>query len=385
MTSNKRPKAHPTEDYSKDQAKREIPILLPQDERHRTYKVAVAMAMIRSKPDNVSADDYVRKLAEDLRNSEARLSDVCKSLEDDVIHLRQKIALMSVRGGIRSEPLAFRRESWKNSTEKLSITAERIGQHWVFLENYLSVASNAALFDQGGVTDVEELTLRSANNLLRTLRKSAPIGFVEMELSNKALSTLADMCDDRRSAVAPSLRAAVVGFVTDSVNEIVEQDAIDYRRLENIASWVGSLASGQAFTLAITRHLLDKLLQFASFIGTLQEDQQGPEAEHFDRSFFLLQCTENAVASLKQVSPLDCCELSETAKALADFSFKCQETQPLFAGYLYEVVRGLKKSLTSRETNKQRVKKIVPLVRNRIVLDNTAVDTCVTLCNLKMP
>lgn len=61
------------------------------------------MAMIRSKPDNVSADDYVRKLAEDMRNNEARLSDVCKSLEDDVIHLRQKVALMSVRGGIRSE------------------------------------------------------------------------------------------------------------------------------------------------------------------------------------------------------------------------------------------------------------------------------------------
>lgn len=366
MTSNRRPKAHPPENDSKDQAEREIPILLPQDERHRKYKVAVAMAMIRSKPDNVSADDYVRKLAEDMRNNEARLSDVCKSLEDDVIHLRQKVALMSVRGGIRSEAFAFRRESWTNSTEKLSITAERIGQHWVFLQNYLSITSNAALSNQADDIDTEELTLRSANNLLGTLRKCTPIGCVEMELCNKALSTLADMCNDRRNALAPSLRAAVMGFVTDSVNEIVERkEVVEYSRLENIASWVGTLASGQAVTLAITRHLLDKFLQFASFIDTLQEDQRGQEADHFDRTYFLLKCTENVVASLKQVSPLDCCELSEIATALVDFSVKCQETHPLFASYLYEVVSALKKSLTRRKSSKQEVPKLV-LVRKKL-------------------
>lgn len=122
---------------------------------------------------------------------------------------------------------AFCREPRNNPTEKLSVTAERIGQHWAFLENYLSVASNAALLKQAAegtdVTDVEELTLRSANNLLQTLRKSPPISGTEMELCHKALSTLSDMCDDGRSALTPSLQAGVVDFIADCLNEIAER------------------------------------------------------------------------------------------------------------------------------------------------------------------
>ncbi|KAH7947497.1 hypothetical protein HPB52_012371 [Rhipicephalus sanguineus] len=105
MTSNKRRKEPPAEEESNDPVDKEIPILLPQDERHRTLKVAVALAMIRSKPDDVSAEDYVRKLAEEVRSNEARMSDVCKDLEDNVVQLRQKVALMSVRGCFRSDPL----------------------------------------------------------------------------------------------------------------------------------------------------------------------------------------------------------------------------------------------------------------------------------------
>ncbi|KAL1436131.1 hypothetical protein MTO96_010875 [Rhipicephalus appendiculatus] len=104
MAPNKRRKEPPAEEESNDQAEKEIPILLPQDERHRTLKVAVALAMIRSKPDDVSAEDYVRNLAEEVRSNEAKMSDVCQSLEDDVIQLRQKVALMSVRGCLRSDP-----------------------------------------------------------------------------------------------------------------------------------------------------------------------------------------------------------------------------------------------------------------------------------------
>ncbi|KAH6927577.1 hypothetical protein HPB50_005694 [Hyalomma asiaticum] len=247
-----------------------------------------------------------------------------------------------------------------NTTEKLSVTGERIGQHWAYLERYLSVATNAALLRQAtGDSDIEELTLRSVNSLLRTLRKSPAIDGSEMELCHKALSTLADMCDDGSSALASSLQAAVVDFVADCLNEIAEQrGVVEYRRLENISSWVGSLASGRTFTLPITKHLLDKLLQFASFINTLKEDQRVLEIEHFDRSFFLLQCTENAVASLKQVTPLDCCELSETAKVLVDFCTKFQARHPLFAGYLFDILKVLKERITICKSNKQPAKKL---------------------------
>lgn len=62
------------------------------------------MALIRSKPSGVSAFDYVRKLADDMRNGDGKILERCKSLEKDILHLRQKVALMSIRDGIRPEP-----------------------------------------------------------------------------------------------------------------------------------------------------------------------------------------------------------------------------------------------------------------------------------------
>lgn len=296
------------------------------------------------------------------------MSDVCQCLEDDVLQLQQKVALMSIRSSLPSNPFAYCREPTYEPTEKLSITAERIAQHWAFLQNYLSVTSNAALLKRAVEgTDAEELTLRSANNLLRTLRKSAPISGTEMELCHKALSTLSDMCNDRRNTLTPSLQAAVVDFIADCLNEIAErrEERVDYRRQENIASWVGSLARGQVFTLPIVRHLLDKLLQFDSFIDTLQEDQKALEIDHFDRSFCLLQCTQNAVASLKEVSPLVRCELSDVGKALVAFCNKCRHTHPLFARYLYDILKVLKDRITPRKSNKPPARKLYTyLTRN---------------------
>lgn len=122
---------------------------------------------------------------------------------------------------------------------------------------------------------------------------------------------------------------------------------------------MAALASGQALVLYVITQLLDKLLQFAGYINTLQEEQRGLEVEYFDRTFFLLQCTEKVVGSLKQISHLDCCRLSDTAKTLMDFSIKCQERQPLFADYLYEVVTKLNSSLAACNKSKQQGKRFV--------------------------
>lgn len=109
-----------------------------------------------------------------------------------------------------------------------------------------------------------------------------------------------------------------------------------------------SLAGEYAFGLHITTQLLDKLLQFATFIKALKASQQGLEAEYFDRTFFLLRCTEKVLPSLKHLSHIDCCELSETAQTLLKFSVDCQEAQPLFACYLSDIMLRLD-SLTTRK------------------------------------
>ncbi|KAK8766052.1 hypothetical protein V5799_007168 [Amblyomma americanum] len=346
---------------SNDHGEKETLVLLPQDAHHRTLKIAVAMALIRAKPSGVSAGDYARKLAEDMHSSDGKILERCKSLENDILHLRQKVALISIRGGIRPEPPAFRRILPETCPEGLSDSAERISQHWTFLENYLSITSNIALLGQSdNDAESEELLLCSVDNLLRTIREGAPLGHVEMDLCKKALLALAKLCDNRRCNARQSLHAAAMNFITESVHDIVVwKEPFNYTQLENLTSCVAALASGQALVLHTTTLLTDKLLQFASHINTLQEDQRGLEADYFDRTFYLLQCTETVVESLKQISHLDCCKLSDTAKTLMEFSIKCQETQPLFANYLYEVVTKLNSSLDACNKSKQQVKRYV--------------------------
>lgn len=204
-----------------DKPTKELLVLLPQSDRYRKLKLAVAMAIIRSKPSFIHICDYVRKLADDVRNGESNILERCKSLEEEIIHFQQKVAVVNIRSSIRPEALPFRRESSKSRPADIRCNiAERISQHWVFLENYLALVSNTATDNLSESDDLQELMLRSARSLLRAIRNSAPLRSVEMDLCRRALTTLAQTCSKQCAGTSP-LHSALTSFVAESIAEMV--------------------------------------------------------------------------------------------------------------------------------------------------------------------
>lgn len=290
-----------------------------------------------------------------MRKGETNILERCKSLEEEIIQFQQKVAVLNIRSAIRQEALPFRRESSKNHPEDIRCNiAERFSQHSVFLEAYLALVSNTATDALCESGDIQELMLRAARSLLRAIHDSAPLRSVEMDLCRKALNTLAQACSKQCAGISSPLQSTLASFIAESIAEMVHwQEPFEHSRLESLASCMESLATVQTFGLHITTLLLDKLLQFANFIKHLKASQQGLAAEYFDRTFFLLRCTEKALPLLTQLSHLDCCELSETAQTLLKFSVDCQEAQPLFACYLSDLLARLD-SLTKQKGNEPR-------------------------------
>lgn len=180
------------------------------------------MAIIRSKPGSVHICDYVRRLADDIRNGDTNLLERCKSLEEEVIQFQQKVAVVNIRSAIRPEALPFRRESSNNLLADVqgNIT-ERISQHSVFLENYLALVSNTATDNLSESDDIHKLMLRSARSLLHAIRESAPIRGVEADLCRKALTILAQACSKQCAGTPSLLHSTLTTFIAESIAEMV--------------------------------------------------------------------------------------------------------------------------------------------------------------------
>ncbi|CAN7989556.1 unnamed protein product [Ixodes hexagonus] len=82
----------------------DLPVLLPKERSHRVWKVAVAVALIRTKPQGAAAVDYTRHMAEQYRRQEEQLADKCYQLEMNIFNLRQQLAVIELRNATKDIP-----------------------------------------------------------------------------------------------------------------------------------------------------------------------------------------------------------------------------------------------------------------------------------------
>lgn len=74
------------------------------ERNHQVWKVAVAVALLRTKPEGVTTVDYIRHMAEQYRRHEEQLTDKCFQLEMNIFNLRQQLAVIELRNVTKDVP-----------------------------------------------------------------------------------------------------------------------------------------------------------------------------------------------------------------------------------------------------------------------------------------
>ncbi|KAM7294718.1 uncharacterized protein ISCGN_024224 [Ixodes scapularis] len=198
-------------------------VLLPRERNHQVWKVAVAVALLRTKPEGVTTVDYIRHMAEQYRRHEEQLTDKCFQLEMNIFNLRQQLAVIELRNVTKDVPPAelcsstWKERSATTSGDKNHADSGHFRQHWIFLESFLTISSHET--SQTTKSDTSHLVLESAQKLFSSIYRTHPIEDIEMDLCTKGLSSLAKICDTKHH-VHDSLRSAAMDFVKRSIVEI---------------------------------------------------------------------------------------------------------------------------------------------------------------------
>lgn len=316
--------------------------LLPRERNHQVWKVAVAVALLRTKPKDVTTVDYIRHMAERYRRHEEQLTDKCFQLEMNIFNLRQQLAVIELRNVTKDVPPAESCSStWKEQSATTGGDNNHAGsghfrQHWIFLESFLTISSYEA--SQTTIRDTSHLVLESAQKLFSSIYQTHPIEDIEMDLCTKGLSSLAKICDTKHQ-VHDSLRSAAMDFVKRSIVEICNwRRPLEHDRQNCLARCIESLASSTSLWLQITTLLLNGLVEFDCLITSFTHNQKVDGAEFFDCVFFLLLCLEKTLAKpRKLLSHKEKSLLSNFSKALPDITVKFQATEPLFAFYVRKI------------------------------------------------
>ncbi|CAN7984752.1 unnamed protein product, partial [Ixodes pacificus] len=309
------------------------------DRNHQVWKVAVAVALLQTKPEGITTVDYIRQMAEQYRRHEEQLTDRCFQLEMNIFNLRQQLAVIELRNVTKDVPpgnSTWKEQSATTGGDKNHARSGHFRQHWIFLESFLTISSHEA--SQTTISDTSQLVLESAQKLFSSIYQTHPIEDIEMDLCTKGLSSLAKICDTKHQ-VHDSLRSAAMDFVKRTIVEICNwRRPLEHDRQNCLARCVEALASSTNLWFQITTLLLNGLVEFDCLITSFTLNQKVDGAEFFDCVFFLLLCLEKTLAKpRKLLSHEEQSLLSNFSKVLADITVKFQATEPLFAFYVRKI------------------------------------------------
>lgn len=108
-----------------------------------------------------------------------------------------------------------------------------------------------------------------------------------------------------------------------------------YDQQECLTRCITALAGSTGLWPQIASILLDKVLEFNRLITTISVGQAAQRPEFFDRTYFLLLCTEKVLCMLpREISTEQCFKLSNTQKALDCITVSFQDSHPLFSFYV---------------------------------------------------
>ncbi|GIY10733.1 uncharacterized protein CDAR_216551 [Caerostris darwini] len=278
-------------------------------------KLAVAVAVIRSTPKDMTPKDYATFLVQTFSSNIDSWKSKCQSLEQEVFNLEQKLEMMKLKNQIDDElpgyeickdtimkPISPEPFPKNKSPEPHMKESVEFVRNFILLESISAANCQTCTRNDESAEKRTQVVLKTVSNIFDYLRSEEGLK-MEFDIAKKTIQELHRLLTVSSAKMNSDLVSMSLDFIDDvlvDIHKILEINKIDdqHRR----SSLIQMIAEHKSLTVLVLCRLLREITVTSDFLeGLFSPDNDNfLPLLHTENIYYVLQSTEGVLKIMQQ-------------------------------------------------------------------------------------
>ncbi|KAL4233533.1 Meiosis-specific protein mei4 [Mactra antiquata] len=319
-------------------------------------KVAVAIALLRSKPIGISGEEYTRQLAEKYISTDLNWKHQYEQAESEILHLKQKLHILNTtrdvnHGGIEM-PELLAESSQKlfptppssgsmNQPKRIKHTEDvqsTLTQNTEFLHHVMNLItfSHKASVDK----NLQAVAQESVFNSLRVLQNHFGKNTISWALQKGCVEGIVNLTEVAETSLQIDLKDKVTDLCGNIIHTLMSLKDNTYKSQENCVETLFMLGKCKSIEQVLVDKLIVAIKKHSGDLKQCTQQKTSLDANRFCNSYYLLKACELCLTR-DRIDRMTASDKTLTCERLQDSLLHISDSFPLYAHLIWRICASL--------------------------------------------